>query len=167
MTGWLSKEEWVWTQGALPILCVDAIPIAYENSQLEIGLILRETPDQGPRWCFVGGRVRIDEFLSDALDREWRSAFGNRSPLTRVSSPYIVEYTRSYRPDGAYDLRKHAVSITYGVLAAETLIAQGPEALDFRWFHVNELNDQVMGFGQESVVAAFMRSSQFQQLFGH
>ncbi len=31
-------------------------------------------------------------------------------------------------------------------------IAQGDEAIDFRWWHADELDDNIMGFGQASLI---------------
>lgn len=164
MSAWLSEKEWAWAQESLPIVCVDAMPVSFHESELRIGLILRETPQQGQRWCLVGGRLRMDESLSNALNREWQSAFGEQLSPTAVSKPYIVEYQRSYSPGHPWDPRKHAVSATYSVLTRKTLTPHGTEALDFRWFAIDELDDRVVGFGQESVVAALVGSSQFRQL---
>ena len=151
---WLSEQEWQWAQQVLPILCVDAVPVRQFDDGLRFGLILRETPHQGQRWCFVGGRVRRAETLDEALDREWRAAFGATCPLGSVlkDCPAIIEYRPDATAGRPHDPRKHAVAITYVVLTGGEPVASGAEAMDFRWFHPIELSSDVVGFGQETVI---------------
>lgn len=154
-SGMLNEEDWRWVQGALPVLCVDVVPIRFDQrADVLVGLIRRETPHQGQRWCFVGGRVRRGEALREALAREWVSALGDDcAPGAMLRAcPLVVEYRPDSTPGRPHDPRKHAVGLTYAVEAVGDPRASGVEAIDFRWFDPAELNANVMGFGQETVI---------------
>lgn len=151
----LNEDDWRWVQGAIPILCVDAIPIRFvDGGPLQIGLVLRETPHQGTRWCFLGGRVRRGETLDEALQREWSAALGDAcEPGQRLgANPWVVEYRPDSKQGRPHDPRKHAIGLTYAVQAAGVPRARGVEAIEFRWFDPGDLNGEMMGFGQETVV---------------
>ena len=156
MTQWLAEAAWVEVQRNLPILCVDALALRrlQTDGQLQVGLILRNTPHQGRRWCLIGGRVLRGELLIEAVRREWVEALGDSLVFGKIlkNGPQIFEY----RPDGVpgrpHDPRKHAVSATYGVWTDGAGHAQGKEALEFKWFETAEVNADLMGFGQETVV---------------
>lgn len=161
MSNWLTDEEWSKVENQVPILCVDALPLRCRSST-QVGLILRDTPTQGRRWCFVGGRVRLDESVKGALGREWKSAFGVPiSIATAISAPHLVEYQRTERNDGPFDTRKHAVSATFGVVINDTPNVTGGEALAFRWFDAESLTGTLMGFGQNAIVSELLRSPAF------
>lgn len=160
MSYWLPAEEWDRVQQILPILCVDIMPVRHRMDVrgFDVGLILRETPHQGQRWCFIGGRVRYSEPLRTALAREWESALGTdflRHDLLSTS-PEIVEYRPDSIPGRPHDPRKHAVAATYVVLADGEPTAAGSEALSFRWFHSEDLSSDLVGFGQETLVAGLL-----------
>jgi ADP-ribose pyrophosphatase YjhB (NUDIX family) len=150
-SGWLDVSEWRRIQTVVPILCVDALAVR-RGVALEAGLILRETPHQGRRWCLLGGRVRRGEVLADALRREWHQALGPDYMMGPVDGPTVVEYQPDALPGRPHDPRQHSVSMTYTVIATEEPRTLGREALDFRWFTVDQVNSEIVGFGQESVV---------------
>lgn len=163
MEGWLSDEEWFAAEKKLPIVCVDALPVKLTpgESGVQVGLILRETPHQGQRWCLLGGRVLHAEPLYEALHRQWHSALGESLVLSEVllASPKVVEYRPDALPGRPHDPRKHAVSITYTVWTEGVGLATGTEAVEFRWFRPDEISEKVMGFGQENVVRDILSRS--------
>jgi len=152
----LPDDQWQLVQSHLPIFCVDVVPVRRPEPRggVELGLILRRTPDRGVRWCVIGGRLLIDETIADAATREIRSALGDSlTPSTdRQPPPLLVEYTRTRRTDGVYDLRQHSISATLPRWMSGDGAAVGPEALDFRWWRAEALTRELMGFGQESLV---------------
>lgn len=156
MDGWLREDEWLDAERNLPILCVDALPVKMNGKgrNIQVGLILRETPHQGIRWCLLGGRVLRGESLREALYRQWNSALGGSLSLGNLwqEAPKVIEYHPDSLPGRPHDPRKHAVSITYAISTEGVGLTTGPEAIDFRWFDLVDINDQVMGFGQEVVV---------------
>ena len=142
-------------QANIPIFCVDIVPVKYNDvGRLSFGLILRDTPDLGNRWCFIGGRLRLDEAISAAADRELNSALGDslqRDDEFKLEH-ILIEYSRERRQGYPYDLRQHAISATIPILMSGDGIAQGDEAKDFKWWLADELDGEIMGFGQERLV---------------
>lgn len=156
----LDPELWATIQSSVPIFCVDVLPIRPAASfpsdgGIELGLILRETPDQGSRWVTIGGRLQLDETIEAAIRRELDEAVGQGlSPIDGMTDPepLVVEYSRSRRAEGTFDLRKHAVSLTYPRWLDGEPSARGGEAEDFRWWPIDELDGTVLGFGQETLL---------------
>lgn len=154
----LDPALWATIQASVPIFCVDVLPIRPSpdaGSEIEVGLILRETPDQGPRWCTIGGRLGLDESIDAAIRRELTDAVGNGlGPIEGRSDPepLVVEYHRGPAPDTTYDLRQHAVSLTYPRWLDGEPSVRGDEAEDFRWWKLADLDSSVMGFGQETLL---------------
>lgn len=159
----VSDELWHTIQQSVPIACVDIVPYrVLQNGTTQLGLILRETPQQGQRWCIVGGRLLIDEPVSDAVHRELAEAFVGGLALVRpeLPTPLIVEFFRDHRPGFPIDTRQHALSLTHVLHVSDSAPqVQGLEALDFRWFSFAELEtgpaSQLMGFGQEVLLGRF------------
>ena len=152
--GWLDPATWERVQQIVPIVCVDVMAVRVKAG-VEVGLILRETPHEGRRWCLVGGRLRRGESLSHAVLREVDSALGpgllESQWSGRASS--IVEYAPEPAGIGPHDPRKHAIGLTYVV---ELLGEPQPrnEALDFAWFARAEL--PTAGFGQRGVIEGLL-----------
>jgi ADP-ribose pyrophosphatase YjhB (NUDIX family) len=85
-TGRLDPEMWRQVQQLVPITCVDVLPVQLSNGDRgtiqRVGLILRETPHQGERWCLVGGRLLRKESFHEAVTREIRDALGRQAQFT-------------------------------------------------------------------------------------
>ncbi|HTU15308.1 MAG TPA: NUDIX hydrolase [Solirubrobacterales bacterium] len=157
----LDPELWETIQASVPIFCVDVLPIRpavgteARDGGIELGLILRNTPDQGSRWCTIGGRLELDESIEAAVSRELAAAVGDGlEPIAGLADPepLIVEYGRRPAPGAAYDLRKHAVSLTHPRWLDGEPSVRGEEAEAFRWWRLPDLDGSVMGFGQESLL---------------
>lgn len=160
MSVWLDEEQWESVQSSVPIACVDVLCLRSRTlPPPEVGLILRDTPDGDQAWGLIGGRVLLDEPLSDALERHIRSALGPDvvPDLPPASQPL---WLAEYRPTGGdgflIDPRKHAIGITYAVAIDGEPHPQG-EAHDFRWFAVDELPEaDETAFGQRAVVDSML-----------
>lgn len=167
MTQWLDEAAWADVQRNLPILCVDALPLrlSQRKGHLEVGLILRNTPHQGRRWCLIGGRVLRGELLIEAVRREWVDALGDSLVFGKMllETPQIFEYRPDGLPGRPHDPRKHAVSATYAVWTDGAGHAQGKEAIEFKWFETVEIDAVLMGFGQETVVKDLILRAQNQK----
>lgn len=152
----LDPALWSTIQASVPIFCVDVLPIrSGDGDEIELGLILRDTPDQGPRWCTIGGRLELDESIEDAIRRELTEAVGDGLvPIEERTNPepLVVQYTRGHASGTTYDLRQHAVSLTYPQWLDGEPVARGAEAVEFRWWRIGDLDGSVMGFGQESLL---------------
>ena len=153
--GWIPEDEWQQIQATVPVACVDVLVWRRVGGagQRDVGLILRDTPHQGPRWCLVGGRVLLDESLDAAVRRQLLDTLAT-GPVDVDDQPaFVAEYARGTGP-GPHDPRKHAIGMTWAVQLAGTPSPRH-EALDFRWFPESALPE--LGFGQGRVAAAVLR----------
>ena len=146
--GWLDAETFALVQRSVPVLCVDVLVWRDGDAGRQVCLIHRDVPQGGRTWCLVGGRVRLDEPLADAVRREVRSALGVDVRDVAPHPHVVAEYERD--PGSVlHDPRQHSVALTWAVrLDAEP--TPGGEALDARWFAADDLPP--MGFGQAAVV---------------
>jgi ADP-ribose pyrophosphatase YjhB (NUDIX family) len=151
----LPDSLWRTIQRSVPIFCVDVVPVCIgSDGALNLGLILRDTPSQGDRWCLIGGRLLLDETISEAVDRELKSALGeslSRSSRTTFD-PIVAEYRRKREPGALHDPRQHAISATVPIWMSGEGIPQGPEAQRFQWWNIDRIGPDGMGFGQESLI---------------
>jgi ADP-ribose pyrophosphatase YjhB (NUDIX family) len=144
-------------QRCLPIVCVDVLACRRENGILqEVGLIRRNTPHQGVRWCLIGGRMQYGESIVEAIGREIREALGDRIEhrWSGIDEPLkLVQYMPTLEKGEYHDPRQHAISLIYAVEVLGTPVPQG-EALDFKWFKPGKVpSEEEMGFGKGAVVA--------------
>lgn len=168
---WWDSDEWERIQKGLPIACVDVLPVRFSSGgekRLEmVGLILRDTPHQGRRWCFVGGRILYGESLGDAITRQVVSTLGdsvgfhvdpNQQPL------YVGQYLPYASANFGFDPRKHALGLTYGLEITGTIVPCG-EAISFEWFHPEELPlPNEWGFFQDRIASACINQLQSLQM---
>jgi ADP-ribose pyrophosphatase YjhB (NUDIX family) len=154
--GWLSARDWARAQATLPIACVDVFVYRRRARRIEVGLILRDVPHQGRRWCLVGGRLRRGERLEAAIHRQVRETLGPtarcapRAPLVPL---FIAEYMPRRVRGTLYDPRQHAIGLTYAARVSGPIVAQG-EAYEFRWLDAAALGGVRIGFDQKRVIAA-------------
>jgi ADP-ribose pyrophosphatase YjhB (NUDIX family) len=155
---WLDASDWKWVQDTMPIACADAVPVRLgtDGKTIEqIGLIYRNTPHQGMRWCMVGGRMWRNESFAEAITRQLRETLG---PLIRFQidpnrqPDFVVQYFTSPRPIGFLDPRQHAITLAYVDPIEGEITAMG-EAESFKWFDSDALPpaDQ-FGFEQDVVI---------------
>ena len=155
---WLDADSWRKVQASVPIACVDVLPLRTVGGRLtQLGLILRDTPNQGLRWCLIGGRLLWDESFVEAVRRQVRDALG---PVVtaRVDDDahpiYVAQYFTIPRETGSFDPRQHAIGLIFRVMLDGDPEPQG-EALEFRWFQRNTLPlAHELGFGQDRIIAA-------------
>jgi ADP-ribose pyrophosphatase YjhB (NUDIX family) len=164
-SAWLSPADWRTVQSSVPVACVDVIPVrgfvgARPNDARRVesvGLILRDTPHQGRRWCLVGGRMFRNESFAEAIARQLLETLGPGVTFDvppDVQPAFVAQYFTEPRPVGVHDPRQHALGHTFVVPVAGDTRPQG-EAHDFRWFPADALPPVTeFGFGQERVVAA-------------
>jgi ADP-ribose pyrophosphatase YjhB (NUDIX family) len=143
-------------QKLVPIACVDVLALRkHSGKSTEIGLILRDTPHQGRRWCLVGGRIYINESFQSALDRQIHETLGgkvqwiSKEPAHPI---FVAEYFSTQVRGALYDPRQHAVALTFAI-EIRGPVEIGGEAIDFRWFGRKKLpKARSFGFGQNRVV---------------
>ena len=158
--GWIPGELYKSIEASVPIVCVDVLLSPCDAPQ-QIGLIQRATYDDGVGWCLIGGRVLRDEPLANAVDRHVMATLGDSIRVVRSSMRLgaVIEYFSKPGLGDFHDPRKHAVALTYA--AACDLIGESDikgEAIDFRWFSIDELPDIDFGFGQGEAVARVLKS---------
>lgn len=161
---WLSAREWQRVQRKIPITCVDLLPVRLlrkiSRRAVEIGLILRDTPHQGRRWCLIGGRVLYGETLDRAIQRQVRETLGARLRVSyqqQATPLFVAQYSPSGRRPFLLDPRQHAIGLIYSVKLHGPIDPQG-EAFEFRWFDSERLpSPKDFGFGQSPVVGACLR----------
>jgi ADP-ribose pyrophosphatase YjhB (NUDIX family) len=157
---WLELSDWKWVQDTLPIACCDVVPVraGSEGRTIEqIGLIYRDTPHQGKRWCIVGGRMHRNETMAEAGGRQLRETLGPdvRFEIEPYRQPdFVVQYFPYIRPGYLLDPRQHALTMVFAVPITGQVTAMG-EAESFRWFDADALPpvDQ-FGFEQNKVIEA-------------
>jgi ADP-ribose pyrophosphatase YjhB (NUDIX family) len=160
--GWLPEPRWHEIQRQVPITCLDLLLTRRSRVGIfAVGLIYRETPHQGRRWCLIGGRMLLNEAFQAGAERQVRETLGQRNGVMLGQSPQpllVTEYFSVERPRALFDPRQHAVAMVFsGRLRGKTVRPQG-EALDFRWFRMDDLPRQAeFGFGQHKVVAECLR----------
>ena len=160
MSTWLSDEAWKQVQASVPVACADVLPLRVIDGVLrEVGLIYRDTPHQGRRWCLVGGRMLRNESLAEAVGRQIRETLG---PGVRFALPvdaqpaHVAQYFTERRPEGPLDPRQHAIGMTFAV-AIEGEARPAGEAHDFRWFAIDALpRAEEWGFEQDRVARSVL-----------
>lgn len=138
---WIEESEWNRIQQLVPIVCLDVLTVKVTKTGdvTHAGLIMRETPNEGGKWCTVGGRLLFGETVIEAVCRQLLGALGHGIDihLLHDDAPmYTAQFYPGLHPaegfDGA-DPRKHAVRLTYCAMIDGTIRPRN-EAIDFRWF---------------------------------
>ena len=156
-TGFIDGDLWSQVETALPIACVDVLPVQLDtNSRITaIGLILRVTHVGERKWCLVGGRVLYEETLREAIARQITSTLGDHTEygvLNGERPVTVAQYAPSGSPRFLRDPRKHAIGITYLATLAGDVRTCG-EALAFRWFtRDSTVERSEVGFDQDQVI---------------
>lgn len=160
--GWLPYEKWVTVQNSVPIVCVDVVLFNEPKTtkSMRCGLILRETPHQGTKWCLVGGRMLRGENFNDAILRQIGETLGKEVEfeITEDIQPAFVAQYFPFASPFCDDPRQHAIGLTFEVVLKGNPVAQG-EAIDFKWFDVTSLpNSDDIGFKQHQVLYPLCRN---------
>ncbi|GAA1315960.1 DUF4916 domain-containing protein [Leucobacter albus] len=118
--GWLNDEELAFVRGRTPVLYVEAVPVRLDGlgKVIEVGLLLRSTPEGHLTRAFVSGRVRFGEPLREALYRHLENDLGPMAfpqmPSTLMPAQ-VAEYFPMPGMSQFVDERQHAVSLVYVV----------------------------------------------------
>jgi 8-oxo-dGTP diphosphatase len=114
-------------------IAVDAIVFGYSNNQLNVLLIKQKFGLLKKKWALVGGFVKDDESLSEAVNRELIEETG-------IKVNYLEQlYTFG---DNIYrDPRFRVVSIAYFALVNSTILKPkaDSDAEDAQWFSMTDL----------------------------
>ncbi len=118
--GWLNDEELLFVRGRVPVLYVEAVPVRLDGlgKVIEVGLLLRSTPEGHLTRAFVSGRVRFGEPLREALYRHLENDLGPMAfpqMPTSLMPAMVAEYFPMPGISQYVDERQHAVSLVYVV----------------------------------------------------
>ena len=116
-------------------LAVDAIVFGYAENQLNVLLIKQKFGLLKNQWALVGGFVKDNETLNEAVNRELQEEAG-------IKVNYL-EQLYTFGDNIERDPRFRVVSVAYFALVNSTklVLSADSDAEDARWFPVNELPD--------------------------
>jgi ADP-ribose pyrophosphatase YjhB (NUDIX family) len=140
--GWLSDDELRFVRGRLPVVYVEAVPVRLDGlgKIIEVGLLLRSTPEGVITRSLGSGRVRFGETLREALFRHLENDLG---PMAFPQMPtalvpvQVAEYFPMPGISPYVDERQHAVSLVYVVPVTGTCNPR-QDALEVSWMSPDE-----------------------------
>jgi len=114
-------------------IAVDAIVFGYTDNKLNVLLIKQKFGELKDQWALVGGFVKDNETLIDAVNRELQEETG-------IKVNYL-EQLYTFGDDINRDPRFRVVTVAYFALVNSTkLVLQADsDAEDAKWFSINEL----------------------------
>ena len=114
-------------------IAVDAIVFGYSNNKLNVLLIKQKYGLLKDQWALVGGFVKDNETLNDAVNRELQEEAG-------IKVNYL-EQLYTFGDDINRDPRFRVVSVAYFALVNSTklMLKADSDAEDAKWFSINEL----------------------------
>lgn len=141
-SGWLSLPEIEQVRRSMPVVYVDAVPVRVDESGdvVQVGLLLRSTPEGVMSRALVSGRVMYHERIRDALLRHIEKDLGPMALPQIPPSPQpftVAEYFPTPGVTAYHDPRQHAVSLAYVVPVAGDCRPQA-DALDLTWMTPEE-----------------------------
>ena len=114
-------------------IAVDAIVFGYANNKLNVLLIKQKFGELKNQWALVGGFVKDNETLNDAVNRELQEETG-------IKINYL-EQLYTFGDNIERDPRFRVVSVAYFALVNSTklVLKADSDAEDAKWFSINEL----------------------------
>ncbi|MGE6220992.1 NUDIX hydrolase [Nubsella zeaxanthinifaciens] len=114
-------------------VAVDAIVFGYTDNKLSILLIKQKYGVLKDKWALVGGFVKDNEALIDAVNRELTEETG-------INVSYL-EQLYTFGDNVARDPRFHVISVAYFALVNSTSLILVPDtdAEDAKWFAIDEI----------------------------
>jgi 8-oxo-dGTP diphosphatase len=114
-------------------IAVDAIVFGYSENKLNILLIKQKFGTLKNQWALVGGFVKDNETLNDAVNRELQEETG-------IKVNYL-EQLYTFGDNIERDPRFRVISVAYFALVNSTklILKADSDAEDAKWFPINEL----------------------------
>jgi hypothetical protein len=106
--GHLPDDVYGLVADSVPILCVDVVPRFAADPSRPYLLISRRGYKHGTGWCWVGGRVRIDERLGQAVTRHPTRRSGSTSPAVSATGRAPILWSSSSAASGMIGPRMRA-----------------------------------------------------------
>ncbi|HUA13551.1 MAG TPA: DUF4916 domain-containing protein [Candidatus Sulfotelmatobacter sp.] len=142
---YLPEDLYKTITGAMPIACVDLIPVRKVEDVYQIGVITRATGPESGRQAVLGGRIYLSETIADSISRHLKANLGISTYSflegNEVARPfYVQQYFRSEtaEPPYGYDPTKHAIALTYLIKFQETAKPVN-EASAFYWIKSDDV----------------------------
>jgi len=127
-------------------VAVDAVVFGYSNNQLFVLLIKQKYGVLKGKWALVGGFVKNEESLTQAVHRELREETG-------IQVNYL-EQLFTFGDDLQRDPRGRVVTVAYFALINSTRLIPEPgtDALEAQWFPIQELPE--LAFDHKAIIKA-------------
>lgn len=142
----------------LPIVCADIIPV----KDGKIGVIKRATGPEAGKLALIGGRVRKNQRVSDAISNHLKTDLAitkwNFHPINSEQRPFFVQqylHKTSSNNELGYDPTKHAIAMTY-LIEIEATPVPRKEADAFLWVdeeHIPDITAYNQGFVMKAALA--------------
>jgi 8-oxo-dGTP diphosphatase len=125
-------------------VAVDAIVFGYAENELNVLLIKQKFGILKNQWALVGGFVKDDETLTDAVNRELHEETG-------IKVNYL-EQLYTFGDDIERDPRFRVITVAYFALvnSKKLVLTADSDAEDAKWFSVNELPN--LAFDHQSIL---------------
>ena len=111
-------------------LTTDCVIFGYDRTGLSVLLVERGIEPYKGTWAFPGGFLRMDETSEECARRELKEETG----LDAAFMEQFHTFTKTDR-----DPRERVVTIAYFALVNKADVKGGDDAVDARWFPVNDL----------------------------
>ncbi|MDO8639240.1 MAG: DUF4916 domain-containing protein [Candidatus Daviesbacteria bacterium] len=133
---WLNKQEYQLITKKTPIPTVNLVIIRQQIKQLEVLLLIRKTGYAKGGWCIIGGRIRKDESLKQAIDRH----AGDLAVKVKIISPFAPNFPAFIDDRNTQDETKHPISMIYpAVIISGKIRNEGEEYKGYQWFPIDQL----------------------------
>ena len=161
--GWLSDIELAEIRQRLPLLYVEAVPVRVDGlgQVVEVGVLLRATPEGKMTRTLVSGRVLYGETIRDALFRHLEKDLGPMAfpQLPPSLVPFSVAEYFPLPGVGQYtDDRQHAVSLAYVVPVTGTCDPR-QDALELTWLTPHQAASDEVAAEMEGGRGTLLRSA--------
>jgi ADP-ribose pyrophosphatase YjhB (NUDIX family) len=161
--GWLSDDELRFVRGRLPVVYVEAVPVRLDGlgKIIEVGLLLRSTPEGVITRSLVSGRVRFGETLREALFRHLENDLGPMAFPQVPPQPVpftVAEYFPLPGITPYHDDRQHAVSLAYVVPVTGTCEPR-QDALEVTWLTPEQAASDALAAEMEGGRATLIRTA--------
>jgi 8-oxo-dGTP diphosphatase len=114
-------------------IAVDAIVFGYANNELNVLLVKQKFGETKNQWALVGGFVKDEETLTEAVNRELKEETG-------IKVNYL-EQLYTFGDDINRDPRFRVIAVAYFALVNSTklVLTADTDAEEARWFSINKL----------------------------
>lgn len=133
-------------------IAVDAIVFGYADNKLNVLLIKQKFGKMKGQWALVGGFVKNNETLNNAVNRELQEEAG-------IKVDYL-EQLYTFGDDVDRDPRFQVVSVAYFALvnSSKIILTADSDAEDANWFSINDL--PVLAFDHHTILNTALKRLQ-------